>query len=73
LRETKKIPLPQGEYQKYDIPLSTKAYVFHLDKVIEERCDEFDYYLEDNKYTIVARDLIPIATSIFNYRVTAYR
>ena len=44
-----------------------------LDRVIEERCDEFDYELEEEGFEIINRDLEPIATSIFRYRVVALK
>ncbi len=49
------------------------VYEFMLDRVIEERCDEFDYELEEEGFEIINRDLEPIATSIFRYRVVALK
>lgn len=73
MREARKRALKSEEKQKFNLPSNSKAFEFCLDKVIEERCDEFDYYLEDNGYEIANREMIPIATSIFNYKVIAYR
>jgi hypothetical protein len=52
-----------------EVELSTDIYTIQLDKVIEERCDELDYILEDNGYDIIHRDMRPVATSIFNYTI----
>ncbi len=49
---------------------SDKLYEFTLEKVIEERCDEFDDQLDLLGYEILNRDYRPIAASIFNYKVT---
>ena len=57
------------EKKLYKIPKETKAYRYSLDKVIEERCDEFDYILEDEGYEIIHRELKRVATSIFDYEV----
>ena len=48
-----------------------KLYEFTLEKVIEERCDEFDEQLDLQGMEIVHRDYRPIAASIFNYTVIA--
>lgn len=61
------------EKQKYNIPLDKEAYLFEFDKIIEERCDEFDNQLEGEGYIIVFQDLEPAAVSIFNYKVIAYK
>lgn len=52
-----------------EVELSTDIYTIQLDKVIEERCDELDYILEDNGYDIIHRDMKPVATNIFNYTI----
>lgn len=70
---TRQTELDEDEKSKLDIPLEMKAYLFELDKVIEERCDQFDYELEEDGYTLVSQDLSPVAASIFSYRVVAYR
>jgi hypothetical protein len=69
-RQTK---LDEDEKSKFKIPLDKEAYLFELDKVIEERCDQFDYELEEDDFVIVSQDLIPVAVSIFNYKVVAYK
>ena len=55
--------------EKWDIPSETDAFEFQLHKVIEERCDEFDYYLEQEGFEIIERDMQRVATSIYNYTV----
>ena len=57
------------EMAKFDLPSETQC--FELDKVIEERCDDLDYYLEDQGYEILHQEYIRVATSIYNYRVYA--
>jgi hypothetical protein len=52
---------------------NTKLYKYSLDKVIEERCDEFDYILEEEGFEIVTREMIRVATSIYNYKVIVSR
>lgn len=44
-------------------------YKISLQKVIEERCDELDYIIEDMGYEIIYRELNRVATSIYNYSV----
>jgi hypothetical protein len=68
----RKLELDNAQKDTHSIPHQCDAYAFYLDKAIEERCDEFDYTLEDDGYIIVYRDLEPAATSIFNYKVIAY-
>lgn len=46
-----------------------EVFVIKLFKVIEERCDELDYLLEDQGYEILHREYISVATSIYNYEV----
>jgi hypothetical protein len=65
--------LDSAEKEKHSILAKHEAYAFYIDKVIEERCDEFDYTLEDDGYIIVYRDYEPAAASIFNYTVIAYK
>jgi hypothetical protein len=48
---------------------SDTIYKITLHKVIEERCDELDYEIEDNGYEIIHRDMTRVATSIYNYDV----
>lgn len=61
--------------EKFQFPQELKhlenEYIFHikLEKVIEERCDELDYILEEEGYTILHQDYIRVATSIYNYLV----
>ena len=61
--------LTDEEKHKFSIPLTTDAFRYSIDKVIEERCDEFDYTLEDDGFEIIHRDLMRVATSIYNYEV----
>jgi hypothetical protein len=70
---TRQTTLDKIEMKKHSIPEDREAFLFELDKVIEERCDEFDYQLEGEGYTIVSQDMEPAAVSIFNYKVIAYR
>ncbi|MFT6633790.1 MAG: hypothetical protein ACJAS4_003762 [Bacteriovoracaceae bacterium] len=69
-RQTK---LDEDEKSKFKISLDKEAYLFELDKVIEERCDQFDYELEEDGFVIISQDLFPVAVSIFNYKVVAYK
>lgn len=52
------IDLPQGEVQ-----------IIELDRVIEERCDELDYILEDHGYEILHRDYKELAINVYHYKV----
>lgn len=70
---TRQIELIDAEKSKLKIPLDKVAYLFELDKVIEERCDQFDIELESDGFIIVSQDLAPAAVSIFNYKVVAYK
>jgi hypothetical protein len=69
----RKITLDDTEKLKYKIPLDRVAFLFELDKVIEERCDEFDYELEEQGYVIANRDMETAAVSIFNYKVIVFK
>ena len=70
---TRQTELDEDEMSKFKIPIGKKAYLFELDKVIEERCDQFDLELEAEGFVIVSQDLCPAAVSIFNYNVIAYK
>ena len=59
----------EKEIKEFGLPPETQC--FELDKVIEERCDDLDYYLEDQGYEILHQEYIRVATSIYNYRVYA--
>lgn len=65
------LSLDDKKERKLDLKL--KITDFFLDKVIEERCDEFDYNLESDGYIILERDYETAAPSVFNYRVTVYK
>ena len=54
------------------LPNVDDIYKISLQKVIEERCDELDYIIEDMGYEIIYRDLNRVATSIYNYCVYFY-
>ena len=69
-RETR---LDNTEKERLGIPLEKEAVIFEFDKIIEERCDEFDFELEQLGYTVVSQDMEPAAVSIFNYKVIAYK
>ena len=69
----RKISLDNNEKVKHNIPRDKEAILFELDKIIEERCDEFDYELEEQGYLIAFRDMETAAVSIFNYKVIAYK
>ena len=69
--EIKKLDI--HEKKNFGIEPKHEAFKFILEKVIEERCDEFDYELEEQGFIIVDRDMISVATSIFNYHVIAYK
>lgn len=59
---SEEIKLPNGDVFKIT-----------LHKVIEERCDELDYLIEDSGYEIIHRDLNRVATSIYNYIAYFYK
>ena len=69
--------LPPEDYPKIykEFNLNSKQEVFQycLDKVIEERCDELDYMLEDDGFEILDREMTRVATSIYNYQVIVVR
>lgn len=44
-------------------------FMIKLEKVIEERCDELDYHLEDQGHMILHQEYKRVATSIYNYKV----
>lgn len=65
--------LTPEQYRQYKIDPEVEAYEIFYSQVIEERCDQFEYEYESEGYEIIDRELIPIATSIFNFRlVIAY-
>lgn len=68
----RKRELSQDEKKNLKIPLKSKAFAFYLDKVIEERCDEFEYSLEDSGFEIVDREYNRVATSIYNFIIIAF-
>jgi hypothetical protein len=70
---TRQTQLDEDEKSKLKIPLDKEAYLFELDKVIEERCDQFDFELEDDGFVKVSRDLSPAAVCIYDYKVVAYK
>ncbi len=70
---TKIIPLPKEKFKEFNIPQGAKAATYYLDKAIEERCDELDYMLEDMGYEIAHREMIRVATSIYNYEVIVFK
>lgn len=70
---TRQTELDEDEKSNFEISIDKEAYLFELDKVIEERCDEFDIQLEGDGFVIVSQDLSPVAVSIFNYKVIAYK
>lgn len=70
---TRQTKLDEAEKLKLNISPEKEAYLFELDKVIEERCDQFDIELEEDGFVIVSQDLFPAAVSIFNYKVVAFR
>lgn len=60
-------PIQQEESTTFRLPRN--AVCFELEKVIEERCDDLDYYLEDQGYEILHREYKRVATSIYDYQV----
>ena len=70
---TRQKPLERNEKLKFKIPIDSEAWIFEFDKIIEERCDQFDYELEEEGYIIISQELTPAAVSIFNYKVIAFR
>ncbi|MCO4755624.1 MAG: hypothetical protein KC478_14175 [Bacteriovoracaceae bacterium] len=73
MQADEKIELDKQEKEKFGIPQECEAYRFILEKIIEERCDEFDYELEELGFTIADRDMKNVATSIYTYNVVAYK
>ncbi len=69
----KKIELTIKQKEKLGIKSNQHAFEFQLHKVIEERCDEFDYYLEEEGFEILERDMQRVATSIYNYTVVGFK
>lgn len=68
---TGKRSLSKEEKGHYGSGPEALVYEFTLEKVIEERCDEFDDQLDLMGFEILARDYLPVAASIFNYKVIA--
>jgi hypothetical protein len=63
-------PLTDEEKEDLEIELPTgEIYIIELDRVIEERCDELDYILEDHGHEILHRDYKTLATNIYHYKV----
>jgi len=65
--------LNENEYQLYQIDSDWEAFEFYYSKVIEERCDQFEYELESEGYEVFNRDYIPIATSIYDFKLVVAR
>lgn len=51
------------------IAVELEAFEYFFEKVIEERCDQFEQELEDEGFTIIDREYIPLAPSIFNFKI----
>lgn len=65
--------LANEELEKLGLSIGGDVWEFSLEKVIEERCDEFENELEFNGWEIVEREYTPIAASIFNFKVIAQK
>lgn len=62
--------LTDEEKKEVEIELPPgKTYIIELDRVIEERCDELDYILEDHGYEILHRDYKILSTNVYHYQV----
>jgi hypothetical protein len=57
------------DYPHFRLSSGSELYRYSIDKVIEERCDELDYILEEEGFEILDRNMIRVATSIYNYEV----
>lgn len=57
------------EEEKSKFNITEKCYVIELFKVIEERCDELDYEIDEEGHEILHREYTRVATSIYNYQV----
>ena len=68
---TSRRALNAQEKKRFNLTEDQQAFEFTLDKVIEERCDEFENELEFEGYEILETEHTPIAASIFNFRVIA--
>lgn len=64
-----KIKATADQLEKYHIDSKNEVFVISLFKVIEERCDELDYIIDENGYEIHHREYTRVATSIYNYEV----
>lgn len=69
LIQLKKIDLDSTKRNKFQIDPKINVYFLFREKIIEERADEIDYDLESMGYLIIHRDLVRVATSIYNYKV----
>lgn len=65
--------LTSSEKEKYNLSQQSEAFEYFFEKVIEERCDEFENELESDGFEIIDRDYIPVATSIFNFKVVCLK
>lgn len=66
----KKTLAKDSDLEKYHLTdVGAEIFVIKLFKVIEERCDELDYQLEEEGYDILHQEYIRVATSIYNYEV----
>lgn len=61
--------LTQTEKEKLQIPHEWIAFEYFYSKVIEERCDQFEYEFESEGFEIIHSELIPVATSIFDFKL----
>ena len=63
-------PLTDEEKEELEVQIPEgKLFIIELDRVIEERCDELDYILEDHRYEIFHRDYKNLAVNIYHYKV----
>ena len=65
--------LDELEKEKLGFTSNESIFEYILEKVIEERCDEFDYHLEESGFEIISRDFKRVATSIYNYKVIIHK
>ena len=71
--ENNKQALTEQQYKEYSIDPSWEAYELTYSKVIEERCDQFENEYQSEGFEIIFSDLIPVATSIFDFRLIIAR
>jgi hypothetical protein len=65
--------LTAEQFKEYSIDPTWEAYELTFSKVIEERCDQFENEFKSEGFEIIISDLIPVAVSIFDFRLIIAR